>query len=100
MRAGASFLDGTISGMGRGAGNCYMESLLSFLRNPKYRISPVLDFVAEEMPKIKATGATWGFDIPYMLTGALNIHPSSAIKFIKEGRTDYSEFYKELLEDN
>ena len=100
MRAGASFLDGTISGMGRGAGNCYMESLLSFLRNPKYRIGPVLDFVAAEMPKIKAAGATWGFDIPYMLTGALNIHPSSAIKFIKEGRTDYSEFYKELLEDN
>ena len=100
MRAGASFLDGTVSGMGRGAGNCHMESLLSLLRNPKYRISPILDFSAAEMPKIKETGATWGFDIPYMLTGALNIHPSSAIKFIKDGRTDYSEFYKELLEDN
>ena len=48
----------------------------------------------------KPLGATWGFDVPYMLTGALNIHPSSAIKFIKDGRTDYSEFYKELLEDN
>ncbi len=100
MRAGASFLDGTISGMGRGAGNCHMESLLSFLRNPKYRISPILDFIAEEMPKIKESGAVWGFDIPYMLTGALNIHPSAAIKFIKDGRKDYSEFYKELLEDN
>lgn len=100
MRAGASFLDGTVSGMGRGAGNCHMESLLSLLRNPKYRISPILDFIAAEMPKIKETGATWGFDIPYMLTGALNIHPSSAIKFLKDGRTDYSEFYKELLEDN
>ena len=100
MRAGASYLDGTVSGMGRGAGKCHMESLLSLLRNPKYRISPILDFIAAEMPKIKETGATWGFDIPYMLTGALNIHPSSAIKFIKDGRTDYSEFYKELLEDN
>ena len=100
MRAGASFLDGTVSGMGRGAGNCHMESLLSFLRNPKYRISPILDFIAEEMPQIKESGAVWGFDVPYMLTGALNIHPSSAIKFIKDGRDDYSEFYKELLEDN
>lgn len=100
MRAGASFLDGTVSGMGRGAGNCHMESLLSLLRNPKYRISPVLDFIEKEMPKIKESGAIWGFDIPYMLTGALNIHPSSAIKFIKDGRKDYSEFYKELLEDN
>lgn len=100
MRAGASYLDGTVSGMGRGAGNCHMESLLSFLRNPKYRLYPIMDFIAAEMPKIKESGATWGFDIPYMLTGSLNIHPSRAIKFIKDGRTDYSEFYKELLEDN
>ena len=100
MRAGASYLDGTVSGMGRGAGNCHMESLLSMLRNPKYRIYPVMDFIAAEMPKIKETGAKWGFDIPYMLTGSLNIHPSRAIKFIKDGRNDYSEFYKELLEDN
>ena len=100
MRAGASYLDGTVSGMGRGAGNCHMESLLSMLRNPKYRIYPVIDFIAAEMPKIKESGATWGFDIPYMLTGSLNIHPSAAIKFIKDGRNDYSEFYKELLEDN
>lgn len=100
MRAGASYLDGTVSGMGRGAGNCHMESLLSMLRNPKYRIYPIMDFIAEEMPKIKESGAVWGFDIPYMLTGSLNIHPSAAIKFIKEGRKDYSEFYKQLLEDN
>ncbi len=100
MRAGASYLDGTVSGMGRGAGNCHMESLLSMLRNPKYRIYPVMDFIAAEMPKIKETGAKWGFDISYMLTGSLNIHPSAAIKFIKDGRNDYSEFYKELLEDN
>lgn len=100
MRTGASYLDGTVSGMGRGAGNCHMESLLSMLRNPKYSIYPIMDFIAAEMPGIKETGATWGFDIPYMLTGSLNIHPSRAIKFIKDGRDDYSEFLKELLEDN
>ncbi len=100
MRTGASYLDGTVSGMGRGAGNCHMESLLSMLRNPKYSIYPIMDFIAAEMPQIKETGATWGFDIPYMLTGSLNIHPSRAIKFIKDGRDDYSEFLKELLEDN
>lgn len=100
MRHGASYLDATINGMGRGAGNCYIESLLSLLRNPKYSIFSLLDFIGEYMPKVKEDGAVWGFDIPYMLTGALNIHPSRAIKFIKEGRTDYSEFYKELLEDN
>lgn len=100
MRTGASYLDGTVSGMGRGAGNCHMESLLSLLRNPKYCIYPLMDFIEKEMPQIVESGATWGFDVPYMLTGSLNIHPSAAIKFIKEGRKDYSEFYKQLLEDN
>jgi hypothetical protein len=62
MRTGASYLDATVSGMGRGAGNCHMESMLSLLRNPKYRITPIMDFIAEEMPQIKESGATWGFD--------------------------------------
>ena len=31
---GASMLDATVNGMGRGAGNCSMELLLGFLKNP------------------------------------------------------------------
>ena len=50
---GASYLDATMSGMGRGAGNCYMEQLLSFLRNPKYNLIPVMDFVEKHMNKLK-----------------------------------------------
>jgi 4-hydroxy 2-oxovalerate aldolase len=41
---------------------------------------------------------TWGYDIPYLLTGVLNSHPSTAIKFIKDGRSDYSKFQQELLD--
>lgn len=95
---GASFLDATYSGMGRGAGNCYMESLLGFLRNPKYNLVPVMDFVEKHMNPLKAGPDKWGFDVPYLLTGILNSHPSSAIKCIKDGRTDYSKFYQELMD--
>ena len=35
---GVNWLDGTYSGMGRGAGNCCIENLIGFLRNPKYKI--------------------------------------------------------------
>ena len=35
IRNGVCLLDATVSGMGRGAGNCYMESLLTFLKNHK-----------------------------------------------------------------
>ncbi|MEE1281040.1 MAG: aldolase catalytic domain-containing protein [Acutalibacteraceae bacterium] len=93
------FLDSTISGMGRGAGNCFTESLLGFLKNPNYNIVPVMNFVQKHMLKLKAEGNVWGYDLPYLLTGILNAHPSSAIKFIKENREDYSKYYQELLDD-
>lgn len=95
---GASLLDATVSGMGRGAGNCFMESLLAFLRNPKYNMVPVMDFVQKYIQAEKDKGSVWGYDIPYLLTGVLNSHPSSAIKFTGDKRTDYSTFYQELLD--
>lgn len=94
---GVSFLDATVCGMGRGAGNCYMESLLAFLKNPKYNLAVVMDFIEKYMLDMKKEYA-WGFDIPYLLTGVFNSHPSSAINFIKEGRTDYSTFQQEIME--
>lgn len=95
---GASLLDATMMGMGRGCGNCAMELLLSFLRNPRYNIFPVLRFLEEQMLPLKESGAVWGYDIPYLLTGHLNQHPSAAIDYMKAGRTDYSEFYTDLLD--
>ena len=93
---GVSMLDATMSGMGRGAGNCAMESLIGFLKNPKYKLDPVLKFVQDEMLKLKKEGLVWGYDIPYLITGILNVHPRSAIECIKQERTDYSEFFQEL----
>ena len=63
---GVSYLDATMSGMGRGAGNCYMELLMGFLRNPKYSINPVLKFVEKHMLPLKASDIVWGCDVQYM----------------------------------
>lgn len=98
MTRGVSLLDATMSSMGRGAGNCAMELLLGFLKNPKYNLFPVLKFVETQMMALKEQGVVWGYDIPYFLTGRLNLHPSSAIDCIKAGRTDYTDFYTELLD--
>ena len=95
---GISYLDATIISMGRGAGNCAMELLLNFLKNPKYNVFPVLKFLEEHMLPLKESGAVWGYDIPYLLTGRLNQHPSAAIDFTKEKRTDYAAFYTDLLD--
>ena len=96
---GVSYLDATVSGMGRGCGNCPSELLLGFLKNPKYNINPILNFVEKEIVPLRESGVTWGYDVPYLLTGILNQHPKSAIQFMKEGRKDYYEFYLELLEN-
>lgn len=96
LTRGVSYLDSTISGMGRGAGNCATEQLLGFLKNPKYDIIPVLKFLEKHIVPLKESGVVWGYNIPYLLTGQMNRHPRSAIAATKEKRTDYFSFYLEL----
>lgn len=95
---GVSYLDATVSSLGRGCGNCPSELLLGFLKNPKYNINPILRFIEKHIVPLRESGMQWGYDVPYLLTGILNQHPKSAIQFTKEGRKDYFAFYQELLE--
>ncbi len=97
---GVSYIDGTAQGMGRGAGNCAMELLLGFLKNPKYNLYGILEFIEHYMLPLKESGVVWGYDLQYLFTGQLNVHPRSAIKFTNEKRKDYIEFYKDLLDDS
>ncbi len=94
---GVDWLDATYASMGRGAGNCAMELLLGFLRNPKYDVYPAIRFIENHMTKLKEEGVVWGYDLQYLMTGLLNQHPRTAIQFTKEKRNDYSAFYKEVV---
>ncbi|MDN5098206.1 aldolase catalytic domain-containing protein [Aliarcobacter butzleri] len=95
MIYGTSFLDVTISGLGRGAGNCPLELLIGFLKNPKYKLTPVLKFIEEYIVPLEKE-LDWGYSIPYMITGQLNEHPRAAMKARDEKDTKYREFYKSL----
>lgn len=99
MSYGVSYLDATAMGMGRGAGNCAMELLLGFLKNPKYSLYSLLTFIEKYMIPLKNSGVVWGFDLQYMMTGQLNRHPREAMAFTSENRCDYCEFYKSLLDN-
>lgn len=90
---GVNYLDATYGCLGRGAGNCAMELLIGFLKNPKYNIYPVLQFLQNYIIPLKNEGLIWGYDVPYFVTGLLNQHPRTAIAFTGERRTDYTEFY-------
>lgn len=94
---GVDWLDATYNGMGRGAGNCFMENLLAFLKNPKYKVYETLKFIEKYMLQLKKDGVVWGYDVPYLVTGYLNQHPRAAMAFSKDKRTDYSKFFDEVI---
>ncbi len=100
MIMGTSYLDGTVRSLGRGAGNCALETLLGFLKNPKYNLVPLLDFIEKHMVKLHNDGLVWGYDVPYLLTGRFNCHPRTAIAFMKEKRTDYAKFFQETYDQD
>ncbi|MBP7828377.1 MAG: aldolase catalytic domain-containing protein [Kiritimatiellae bacterium] len=95
---GATRLDATLMGLGRGAGNCPMELLLSFLKNPKYLERAVLQCVQETILPMRKE-MDWGYSIPYAITGVLNEHPRDAIRLREGDRPDdYVAFYDEMNE--
>jgi 4-hydroxy 2-oxovalerate aldolase len=93
---GINYLDGSIYGMGRAAGNCTTELLLGFLKNPRYNVQPVLDLIGEEFVDLQSK-LKWGYFIPYMITGILNKHPRSAMALMKDSNgVSYGEYYRRL----
>ncbi len=96
VHAGARFCDATIQGIGRGAGNCPIELIISYLKNPRYNLEPVLRVMQDHFVKL-ATEIEWGYILPYMVTGILNEHPRVAIALRGSKRKDhYADFYREL----
>ena len=75
---GVDFVDATIHGIGRGAGNCPLELLMFYLDNPRLDVRPIID-LADEYAGMR-NDLKWGFYIPYAITGYFNIHPKSGIE--------------------
>jgi len=92
----ANYVDGSLYGIGRGAGNCPLELIMGFLKNPKFQLTPVLKVIEDYMiPMLEEM--EWGYMIPYVITGILNEHPRSAIAMRKGADKDkYAKFYEDI----
>ncbi len=94
--AGINFLDGSLYGIGRGAGNCPLELLLSFLKNPKFNVRPVVKVIEDQILPWREK-IDWGYFIPYMVTGVLNQHPRAAMAHMEsENKNKVTEFLDQV----
>ena len=75
---GVELLDASVYGMGRAAGNCPTELLVTHLKGTKYEPRPVLDIIERYMIPLREK-EEWGYIMPYMITGTLDEHPRSAM---------------------
>jgi 4-hydroxy 2-oxovalerate aldolase len=97
-----NYLDATLYGLGRAAGNCPLELLMGFLKNPKFNIRPLLEVIAKEILPLQKT-MHWGYSVPYMLAGLTNSHPDIAMKqmYLPEDHPDkynFVKFYERLTD--
>lgn len=98
IRYDANLVDGSLFGIGRGAGNCPLELLIGFLKNPKFSLEPILKVIQNYMIPMRKE-LEWGYMIPYAITGTLNQHPRAAIAVRKtENKDKYLEFYSEIFD--
>lgn len=86
INLGVSWIDCTVTGMGRGPGNVKTEyALIEFkdkLKN-KFNIAPIIKLINERFTELKKK-YNWGPNVYYFLSGLYGIHPTFIQSILKD----------------
>ena len=86
LKQGVTWVDSTVTGMGRGVGNVKTELLaieISDLRNTKLNIKPLISLATKRFKPLKDKYC-WGTNPFYYLSGKNSVHPT----YVQEMMTD------------
>ena len=77
VEVGCNWVDSTVTGMGRGAGNAQTEYLLlePNIQKPMEKLSSLFNLVAIRFEELKRS-CGWGTSVPYFISAMKNIHPT------------------------
>lgn len=81
------FVDGSLYGMGRGAGNASTEVIASYLNqkyNANYDVGALFDTIQKYIIPIRLT-VTWGYDLPMFICGTESCHVDN-IKYLRDNK--------------
>ncbi|MBU0672697.1 MAG: aldolase catalytic domain-containing protein, partial [Candidatus Margulisbacteria bacterium] len=98
IEAGAQIVDGSVFGMGRGAGNLPTECMLAYLHTlkpEKYNVIPVLNLIDRYFTELHRKHG-WGYNLPYMLSGTYGCHPNFAKNLVERKEYDIEDIWNIL----
>ncbi len=91
-------IDGTLSGMGKVAGNLNIELLLEFLNRKmgyNYDLDLIFDTIDDYILKYTKTHS-WGYSIPALMAGIYKSHPNNVIYLTEKFRLESKDIGKLL----
>lgn len=95
--SGIDYVDATILGMGRGAGNLNLELLLTYLnahKNLSVDFNALGSVVSAFTPLMEKYH--WGTSLPYMLSGANNIPQKEVMEWVSNRRYSFNSIVRAL----
>tara|TARA_B110001469_G_scaffold64138_1_gene61396 strand:+ start:6509 stop:8152 length:1644 start_codon:yes stop_codon:yes gene_type:complete len=98
MEAGVDIIDGSVFGMGRGAGNLFTDAVIAYFETiepERFQVMPILQFADLYMEEMKQQ-YSWGYSLPQLLSGILKCHPNYPTNLLKEKAYTADDIYRML----